>query len=34
MLRPLDASAMTADPVSNWVNSPQHNDPRCIAVVS
>jgi putative SOS response-associated peptidase YedK len=30
MLCPFDANAMTADLVSNWVNNPQHNDPRCI----
>ena len=34
ILRPFDTEAMTADPVSNWVNNPQHNDPRCIEVTS
>jgi putative SOS response-associated peptidase YedK len=30
LLRPAPAQGMTAFPVSNWVNSPIHDDPRCI----
>lgn len=30
LLRPCPAEQMRADPVSTWVNSPTHDDPRCI----
>jgi putative SOS response-associated peptidase YedK len=30
LLRPYPAEAMESYPVSTWVNSPAHDDPRCI----
>lgn len=30
LLRPYPADAMTAYPVSRWVNNPRNDDPRCI----
>lgn len=30
LLRPADANVMTAYPVSTWVNSPAHDDARCV----
>ena len=34
LLRPFPAEQMAAYPVSTWVNSPAHNDPRCIEAVA
>lgn len=31
LLHPYPATEMVADPVSNWVNSPTHNDADCVA---
>lgn len=31
LLRPYPAEKMSAYPVSNWVNSPAHDDPQCLA---
>jgi putative SOS response-associated peptidase YedK len=31
LLRPYSATEMAAFPVSNWVNSPSHNDVNCVA---
>jgi putative SOS response-associated peptidase YedK len=30
MLRPYPAEEMVATPLSDWVNSPRHDDPRCL----
>jgi putative SOS response-associated peptidase YedK len=30
MLRPFSAEEMVAIPLSDWVNSPRHDDPRCL----
>jgi putative SOS response-associated peptidase YedK len=33
MLQPFDAGRMEAYAVSPWVNSPTHDDPRCVEVM-
>jgi putative SOS response-associated peptidase YedK len=32
LLRPYDSTPLAADPVETWVNKPQHDDPRCVAL--
>ncbi len=34
VLAPFPSDRMTATPVSTWVNSPAHNDPKCIEPVA
>ena len=34
LLRPHPTAGMAAHPVSSWVNSPAHDDPRCVEPVS
>jgi putative SOS response-associated peptidase YedK len=33
LLRPFDCDALVADPVNTHVNSPRHDDPKCVEVV-